>query len=67
MRHTVIDAHVHVFEVIAGMGARGELRAVGGGRARWATGEEFRMLPDGCGDFIFATELLPGQFAQRAD
>ncbi len=40
-----IDAHLHLAKIIAGYCRRGELRAVGGGRARWGNGEEFQLLP----------------------
>ncbi len=30
----IIDAHVHLVEIIAGYGRRGELRAIGDGKAR---------------------------------
>ncbi|MBQ6322418.1 MAG: amidohydrolase [Lachnospiraceae bacterium] len=40
-----IDAHLHLAKVLAGYCRRGELRAVGGGRARWGNGEEFQLLP----------------------
>lgn len=54
----VIDAHAHVFESLAGFGARGELRSIGGGRARWANGEEIQMIPEGMGDREFTPETL---------
>ncbi len=45
-----IDAHLHVAEIIAGYCRRGELRAVGGGRAMWGNGEEFQLIPAEYGD-----------------
>lgn len=54
----IIDAHAHVIERIAGFGRRGELRAIGKGRARWATGEEIQMIPSGLGDRDFTGETL---------
>lgn len=35
----IIDAHVHLVQVIAGTGAGGELRSCGGGNAMYASGE----------------------------
>lgn len=46
----LIDAHTHVFEQLCGFGPRGELRPIGGGRARWANGDEIEMIPPGLGE-----------------
>lgn len=48
-----IDAHVHVIEHFNGLGFHGEMRPIGNGRARWATGEEFTVLPDGQDDYSY--------------
>ena len=40
-----IDAHLHLAKVLAGYCRRGELRAVGGGRAQWGNGDVFQLLP----------------------
>ncbi|MDR1637738.1 MAG: amidohydrolase [Treponema sp.] len=53
-----IDAHVHVIETIAGFGGRGELRGCGGGKARWADGEEISLIPPDLGDRGFSYEAL---------
>lgn len=45
-----IAAHLHVAHIIAGYCRRGELRAVGGGRAMWGNGEEFQLIPEEYGD-----------------
>lgn len=45
-----IDAHLHVAEIIAGYCRRGELRAVGGGKAMWGNGEVFQLIPEEFGD-----------------
>lgn len=45
-----IDAHLHLAKVLAGYCRRGELRAIGGGVAAWANGEEFQLLPQ-TGDY----------------
>ena len=49
----LIDAHTHVFEQLCGFGPRGELRPIGGGRARWANGDEIEMIPPGLGGTVF--------------
>ena len=53
-----IDAHTHVFEVIAGFGFRGELRGIGNGKARWANGEGISLIPPGLGDRSFTDDAL---------
>ena len=53
-----IDAHLHLAKIVAGYCRRGELRAVGGGRARWGNGEEFQLFPTNgdYGDDCFLAE-----------
>lgn len=51
-----IDAHLHVAEIIAGYCRRGELRAIGNGKARWGNGEVFDLIPEGYGDKNFTVE-----------
>jgi predicted TIM-barrel fold metal-dependent hydrolase len=53
-----IDAHVHVIDTIAGFGGRGELRGCGGGKARWANGEEISLIPPELGDRDFSYDAL---------
>jgi predicted TIM-barrel fold metal-dependent hydrolase len=53
-----IDAHVHVIETIAGFGGRGELRGCGGGKARWANGEEIALIPPEMGTGGFSCDAL---------
>lgn len=53
-----IDAHTHVFDYIKGFGCKGELRALGNGKARWATGEVISMIPEDLGDKSFTGETL---------
>ena len=53
-----IDAHCHLIEVIAGFSSRGELRGVGGGKARWADGEVFTLIPPEFGDRAFTADSL---------
>lgn len=54
----IIDTHTHIFDVIAGFGGKGELRPIGNRRARWATGEEMEMVPEGLGEDSFTAEAL---------
>lgn len=54
----VIDVHTHIYEKLAGFGYRGELRAIGNGRARWANGDEVDMLPKEYGDCSFTYQKL---------
>lgn len=51
-----IDAHAHVFEQLCGFGADGELRALPGGKAVWATGEVIDLIPPSYGDTTFSAE-----------
>ena len=53
-----IDAHAHVFDHIGSMGKAGELRPLGNGNCRWATGEEFRIIPEGKGDKEYLVEAF---------
>ena len=54
----IVDAHTHVIERVAGFGPRGELRSLGGGRARWSTGLEIQLIPPELGDRSFPGEAL---------
>lgn len=54
----IIDAHAHVAQYIAGFTSRGELRAVGGGKAQYCTGEVFQMIPKEMGDIGVSPEAL---------
>lgn len=54
----IIDAHAHVVQCIAGFTSRGELRAAGGGMAKYADGTSFKMIPDGMGGTYVAPEHL---------
>lgn len=51
-----IDAHLHLAQIVAGYCRRGELRAIGGGRAAWGNGEQFQLFPKGYGDTHFYAE-----------
>jgi predicted TIM-barrel fold metal-dependent hydrolase len=52
----IIDAHVHICEVLAGYCRRGELRAIGGGKAMWANGDVMHLIPEGYGDSNYTAE-----------
>jgi predicted TIM-barrel fold metal-dependent hydrolase len=52
----IIDAHIHICEIIAGYCRRGELRAIGGGKAAWANGEVMHLIPDGYGETNYTAE-----------
>lgn len=54
----IIDAHAHVVQCIAGTGSQGELRPCGGGRAVYATGNAFQILPPEIGEYDAAPEAL---------
>lgn len=54
----IIDAHAHIAQYIAGFTSRGELRAAGGGKARYSSGEIFQMFPPEMGDIGVTTESL---------
>lgn len=40
-----IDAHLHLARIVAGYCRRGELRAIGNGKAEWGNGEVFDLFP----------------------
>ena len=42
----VIDAHVHLVQCIAGTGAGGEMRSIGGGRGMYADGSVCQVIPE---------------------
>ncbi len=54
----IIDAHVHLVQYICGFGSRGELRAIGGGRARYADGSEISLIPKELGEYDVTPEKL---------
>ena len=45
-----IDAHLHLAKIVAGYCRRGELRAIGDGKAQWGSGEVFQLFPQN-GDY----------------
>ncbi|MCI8622082.1 MAG: amidohydrolase [Provencibacterium sp.] len=54
----IIDAHVHLIHTLAGWGAQGELRACGGGKAVWSTGEVIQMIPPVLGENCVTPEAV---------
>ena len=56
----IIDAHAHVFTHLAGFGADGELRSLGGGKAIWSTGEVIQLVPEEYGRTEFSLQTLLG-------
>lgn len=54
----LLDAHCHVFEYLSSYRGEGEIRAIGGGCARWANGQVVSMIPPELGDKSFETETL---------
>lgn len=54
----IIDAHVHLVQYICGFGSRGELRAAGGGRARYADGSEISLIPPELGEYSVTSEKV---------
>jgi predicted TIM-barrel fold metal-dependent hydrolase len=49
---------VHLIEYIAGYGANGELRAIGDGKGRWATGEVVKVIPKQLGQYGVSYDRL---------
>ena len=54
----LLDAHTHVFEYLSSFRGEGEIRAIGGGKARWANGQIVEMIPPELGDKGFEVETL---------
>jgi len=54
----IIDSHAHIFEHLSGIGARGEVRAIGGGRIRFLDGQEMQVIPEYMGGTGFFAEQL---------
>ena len=51
-----IDVHLHLANVIAGYGFRGESRSAGNGQITWANGDTYQLLPEGFGEDKFLAE-----------
>ncbi len=54
----IIDAHAHIYDILAGYGAKGEFRPFGNGKGIWATGEVEQFFPSQYGDLGFRGEAL---------
>lgn len=54
----IIDAHAHIYDFLAGYGAKGEFCPLGNGLGIWATGKVERFLPEKYGDKEFLAETL---------
>lgn len=54
----ILDAHTHIFEYLSSFRGEGEIRAIGGGKARWANGQVVSMIPPELGDKGFEVETL---------
>ena len=56
----IVDAHAHIYDILAGYGAKGEFRPLGNGKGIWATGEVEQFFPAQYGDLGFRAEALLG-------
>ena len=54
----IIDAHAHLAQTICGFGAEGDLRAIGGGRAQYASGSIINMIPPELGEYDVTPEKV---------
>ena len=54
----IIDVHIHLIHTLAGWGSQGELRACGGGKAMWSTGEVINMIPPVLGEYNVSPEAV---------
>lgn len=54
----IIDAHVHLVQCICGFGSRGELRAIGEGKARYADGSVISLIPPELGEYDVTPEKV---------
>ena len=54
----IIDAHVHLVQYICGFGSRGELRAIGGGKAMYADGSVLNLIPPELGEYTVTPESV---------
>lgn len=59
----IIDAHVHIVQVIAGFGSQGELRSCGNGKAVYASGQVIDMIPPELGDI----DVMPEKVIELMD
>ena len=54
----MIDSHAHIFNVLSGFGADGELRPLDHGRAIWANGDVIQLLPETYEKTVFTVHDL---------
>ena len=54
----IIDAHVHLVQYICGFGSRGDLRAIGGGKAQYADGSVLNLIPPRLGEYDVTPEKV---------
>jgi predicted TIM-barrel fold metal-dependent hydrolase len=52
----ILDAHIHICEIIAGYCRRGEFRTIGDGKAMWANGDVVDLIPPGYGNVNYTAE-----------
>lgn len=53
-----IDVHTHLIENICGLGSEGELRAIGQGKAQYASGKIIQLIPEIYGDRSLTIDVL---------
>ena len=58
MVEKIIDTHIHIIHTLAGWGSEGELRACGGGKATWSTGNTIQMIPPELGEYHVSPEAV---------
>lgn len=52
----IIDAHMHLCEIVAGYCRRGELRSIGNGQVQWANGDVMDLFPTKYSETNFLAE-----------
>lgn len=58
MAPLIIDAHVHIYDILTGFGPKGEFRPLGKGKGIWANGKVEQFFPPQYGDLGFLAETL---------
>lgn len=53
-----IDVHTHLIGNICGIGSKGELRPLGGGRAQYASGDIIQLIPQQYGNYTLTPDVL---------
>ena len=54
----IIDGHVHLVQCIAGTGASGAMRAIGGGKGMYDDGTVFALIPPSLGEYEVTPEAV---------